>query len=173
MKLSNFFIKKKIQDLAKDATVRTARFCSLTDANDVLVVFNLKDKDDVLVCIDKLREFTENIHLCAYVAKKYKDEAVDTSWLYIFEDELDSKGVPTESMIERFNLLPADILIDLTRKNNYTMQYLQLKHPSLFKVGNKSFLRDMYDLTIPMTDDVDIKKYFEHILYYLLTIRSK
>jgi hypothetical protein len=172
MKLANFFIKKKIQELAKE-TVRTARFCSLSDAGDVLVVFNLSDREDVLVCVEKLREFTKNIHLCAYVAKKTKEEAVNTSWLYIFEEELDSKGIPTDSMVDRFNMLPADILIDLTRKNNYAMQYLLLKHSSLFKVGNKSFLRDMYDLTIPMTDDADINNYFGHILYYLLTIRSK
>lgn len=173
MKLSNFFIKRRIQELAKGTTVRTPRFCSLGDANNVIVTFNLKDKEDVLMCVNKLREFTQNIHLCAYVPKKCKEEAVDTSWLYIFEDELDSKGVPTENMTERFNMLPADILIDLTRTNNYTMQYLHLKHPSLFKVGNKSFLRDMYDLTIPMTDNDDIKQFFEHILFYLLTIRSK
>lgn len=172
MKLTNFFIQKKIQDLAKETTARTARFCSLSDAGDVIVVFHLKDKEEVMVCVEKLREFIQNVHLCAYVPKKNKDEAVN-DWLYIFEDELDSKGIPTDSMTERFNMLPADILIDLTRKNNYPMQYLQLKHPSLFKVGNKSFLRDVYDLTIPMTDDVDIKKYFEHLLYYLLTIRSK
>ncbi|MDR1201117.1 MAG: hypothetical protein LBL58_05725 [Tannerellaceae bacterium] len=172
MKLSNFFIKRKIQDLAKE-TARTARFCSLSDADDVLVVFNLNDQNEVLTCVEKLREFTANIHLCAYFAKKTKEEAVNTSWLYIFEEELDSKGVPTDSMIERFNMLPADIVLDLTRKNNYAIQYLLLKHPSLFKVGNKSFLRDMYDLTIPMTDDEDINVYFGHILYYLLTIRSK
>ncbi|MDR3142787.1 MAG: hypothetical protein LBU37_13830 [Tannerellaceae bacterium] len=172
MKLANFFIKKKIQDLAKK-TARTARFCSLSDADNVLVVFNLNDREEVLICVEKLREFTKNIHLCAYVAKKNKEETVNTSWLYIFEEELDSKGVPTDSMVERFNMLPADILIDLTRKNNYAMQYLLLKHSSPFKVGNNSFLRDMYDLTIPMTDDTDINNYFGHILYYLLTIRSK
>ncbi|MDR0429312.1 MAG: hypothetical protein LBH58_02395 [Tannerellaceae bacterium] len=173
MKLSNFFIKKKIQELAKEVAMRTPCFCSLAEAHDVLVIFNLKDKEDVLICVQKLREFTVNIHLCAYVPKKCKEEAVDTSWLYIFENELDSKGIPTENMIDRFNALPADILIDLTRTNNYTMQYLQLKHPSLFKVGNKSFLRDIYDITITMTDNDDIKQFFEHILFYLLTIRSK
>jgi hypothetical protein len=173
MMLSNFFIKRRIQDLAKETTERAARFCSLSDAKDVLVVFNLSDVNGVLVCVEKLREFTANIHLCAYVSKKSKEEAVNSSWLYIFEDDLDSKGIPTDTMVEKLNMLPADILIDLTRKNNYPMQYLQLKHPSLFKVGNKSFLRDMYDLTIPMTDDGDINDYFGHILYYLLTIRSK
>jgi hypothetical protein len=173
MKLSNFFIKRRIKDLAKETTERTARFCSLSDAKDVLVVFNLSDVNDVLACLEKPREFTANIHLCAYVGKKTKEEAVNTSWLYIFEDELDSKGIPVDSTVERFNGLPADILIDLTRRNNYPMLYLQLKHPSLFKVGNKSFLREMYDLTIPMTDIGDIRDYFGHILYYLRTIRSK
>jgi hypothetical protein len=173
MKLANFFIKKKIRDAAKETTMRTARFCSLSDASDILVVFNVTDQNDVLICMENMHELAKNIHLCAYVPKKNKEQAVHTSWLYIFEDELDSKGVPTDVMVDKFKTLPADILIDLTRKNNYAMQYLQLKHPSLFKVGTKSFLRDLYDLTIPMADDVDINKYFGHVVYYLQTIRSK
>ena len=32
---------------------------------------------------------------------------------------------------------------------------------------------DLYDLTISMTENADIKHLFEHILFYLQTIRSK
>ncbi|MDH6304340.1 hypothetical protein M2459_001072 [Parabacteroides sp. PF5-5] len=172
MILSNFFIKKKLQDLVKDAPARTPRFCSLNDANNILVVFDVKDKKDVLKCVAKLEEHTENISLCAFIPKKNKEDIAE-SWLLIKEEELDSKGMPTAEMSEKFNALPADILIDLTRTNNYTMQYLQLQHPSSFKLGHKSFLREMYDLTITMTDNDDINHFFEHILFYLLTIRSK
>ncbi len=172
MILSNYFIKKKIKALAKEASSRQSRYCSLEEANNILVVFNLKDKKEVLLCIEKLKEFNKEINICVYVPKLNREEC-DESWLQIKEDKLDSKGIPTNEMVRKFNEIPADILIDLTRTTNYPMHYLLLQHPSRFKVGNKSSLRDMYDMTVTMTDDDNIDELFEHLLFYLLTIRSK
>lgn len=173
MRFANYFIKKKISNLLKDVSGRTPRFYTMADAKDILVVFNIMDKKEIEACLDKLREFKKNVHVCAFIPKKGKVDEAEQSWITIHEDDLDSKGVPTDEMCSRFTSIPADILMDFTRGNNYAMHYLLLRHPASFKVGNKPALREMYDMTISATDDDSLQTLFDHILFYLMTIRSK
>jgi len=174
MILQNFFIRRKIQSILKEGTLRKSRFCSLYEANTFLISFNIKDKDEVLLCTERLREMGKQIYHCVFIPKKPKLlEDPDPSWMQIKEEELDSKGLPVNALSEQFFAVPADILIDLTQAGDYTMHYLQLKHKALFKVGNKSSLRNLFDLTVPMGDDDEMPQIFEHILFYLQTIRSK
>lgn len=73
----------------------------------------------------------------------------------------------------KFCACDADILIDLTRPGNYVMQYLLLKHPAPFKVGAKNGGPDLYDLTVAVTENTDMRYVFEQIVFYLRTIRFK
>jgi hypothetical protein len=174
MIFQNYFIRKKIQSLLKEAPVRNSRFCSLYEAKTFFIVFNVKDKEEVIRCVERLAEFEKRIDLCVFIPKKPKIiYEIDPSWLQIKEEELDSKGLPASETSEQFYALQADILIDLTHVDDYVMHYLQLMHPASFKVGNKSLLRNLFDLTVTMGEDDDIPQFFEHILFYLQTIRSK
>jgi hypothetical protein len=138
------------------------------------MTFNIKDKEEVLPCVEQLKELQKDINTSIFIPKKTKiPEDLSPSWLQIKEEEFGSNGLPLAPVCEQFNLLSADILIDLTRSDDYAMHYLQLLHPASFKVGNKSSLRNLFDLTIPMGIDDAIPQYFQHILFYLQTIRSK
>jgi hypothetical protein len=152
---------------------RKPHFCAMEDARDILVVFNIKDKKDVLICLDKLKQFNKEVHTCAFIPKKSREQEPESSWITILEEDFDSKGIPQSATCEKFTSIPADILIDLTREDNYAMHYLLLMHPANFKVGNKSSLKDMYDMTVAATDNDRINPLFAHILFYLQTIRSK
>lgn len=173
MIFTNLFIKKRIQNLLKNMSGRTPRFCSIDEANDILVVFNIFDKNDVTECLQKLRDQGKVIHACVYMPKKNKEFEPESTWITIYEEDFDAKGIPTQNTCDKFSRIPADILIDLTRKDSLPMHYLLLQHPATFKVGNKPSLRNMYDLTVAATDNDEIKPLFDHILFYLLTIRSK
>ncbi|MDR0994776.1 MAG: hypothetical protein LBL81_00620 [Tannerella sp.] len=177
MIFQNFFLKRKIQTLLKEAPQRKPHFCSLYEADDILIVFNIKDREEVLRCVERLKSSEKEIHLCAFLPKrKNKKKATydtDPSWLLVDEDASDAQGLPQEATCQAFFDLPADLLIDLTRPEDYMMHYLELKHSSSFKVGNKSILRSFFDMTVTMKDGDDIAQYFEYILFYLQTIRSK
>ncbi|MDR1919574.1 MAG: hypothetical protein LBQ65_08015 [Tannerellaceae bacterium] len=138
------------------------------------MVFNIKDKEEILPCVEQLKELKKDINISVFIPKKMKlMEEPDPSWLQIKEDEFASNGLPHPPLCEQFYAIPADILIDLTRHDDYAMHYLQLLHPALFKVGNKSSLRNLFDLTVTMGLDDAIPQFFQHILFYLQTIRSK
>jgi hypothetical protein len=124
--------------------------------------------------VEQLEELEKDVHISVFIPKKLKlTEKIDSSWLQIREEELGSNGLPQPILCEKFNSIPADILIDLTRDDDYVMHYLQLLHPTMFKVGNKSSLRNLFDLTVTMERDDNISQFFQHILFYLQTIRSK
>ncbi|MDR1558052.1 MAG: hypothetical protein LBS88_13635 [Tannerellaceae bacterium] len=138
------------------------------------MVFNIKDKEQILPCMEQLKELEKNICIGVFIPKKLKiTEETEPSWLQIKEDEFGTNGLPLSPLCKQFNDLTADILIDLTRSDDYAMHYLELLHPASFKVGNKSSLRNLFNLTIPMGEDDDIPQFFQNILYRLQTIRSK
>lgn len=173
MRLTNYFIRKKVKALAGQSGRRQSRFCSLSEARQVLILFNAEDRDVVESCMATLRKQNKNIQACAYVSTETVPEMPSSYQVIHAKTDLDMWYMPKEEVRKKFNTCNADILIDLTTGNNYVMQYLLLQHPSLFKVGARSNDLDLYDLTISVTEATDIKHIFEHILFYLQTIRSK
>jgi hypothetical protein len=133
----------------------------------------VKDREEVMPCLKMLEDLHKTVYACVYIPIGRKDET-DPSWLQVREEEdTDSRKIPTDEICEKFNSLPADILIDLTRSDNYVMHYLVLQYIGTFKVGCRSSIKNICDLTVVMSDDDGIKQLFEHILFYLRTIRSK
>lgn len=172
MRLTNHIIRKKVKELAGKPK-RQSHFCSVEDARQILVLFDAEDRDVVEPCLATLRKQNKHIHAYVYVSGDTVPE-MDSSYSIIqAKTDLDMWYVPKAEIREKFCSCNADILIDLTRGNNYVMQYLLLLHPGTFKVGTRSSELDLYDLTISMTENVDIKHLFGHILFYLQTIRSK
>lgn len=172
MKLTRYFIKKKVQLLASTAPSRKHAFCSLEEATRILVLYQAEDSGVVEPCLETLRMKQKQVSVCVYVSAGTIPEA-DDSHMYLRENEdLDMWFVPNADSINRFNALAADILIDLTHTDCYPMQALLLQHPCSFRVGAKHE-RELYDLTISVTERNDIKHLFGHILFYLQSIRSK
>lgn len=172
MRLTNHFIRKKVKDLA-GAKKRQSNFCTLKDARHILVLFNAEDRDIVEPCLETLRMMHKHINVCAYVASDVVPEMNPAYMVIHGKTDLDLWCIPKDEMQKKFYGCDADILIDLTRRNDYVMQYLLLRHPATFKVGARSSELDLYDLTISVTEEADIKHIFGHILFYLQTIRSK
>ena len=172
MRLTNHFIRKKVKDLA-GAPKRHSHFCTLKEARHILVLFNAEDRDIVEPCLETLRMLHKQIDVCVYVAGDTVPE-MDPAYTVIHgKTDLDIWYIPKNEIQKKFCACNADILIDLTRGDNYVIQYLLLQHPGTFKVGARSSELDLYDLTISVTENADIKHIFGHILFYLQTIRSK
>jgi hypothetical protein len=125
-------------------------------------------------CADKLAELDKRTIFCVLIPRKPKNAVydIDPAWLAVREDELDKQGFPTEDTRLAFENLKADVMIDLTRAGDFVMHYLQLLHTGSFKVGTQSFLNKIFDLTVTRKDRDELSQFFEHILFYLRTIRS-
>jgi hypothetical protein len=173
MILTNYFIKKKVQHLASGTLSRKHEFCTLEDAKHILVLFHASDRDVVEPCLDTLRKQQKKVDACVYVADETVPEMGPSYLVVHSKKDLDAWNSPKDAVVKNCKALKADILIDLTQPNNYPMQYLLLQHPCRFKVGIKQDGADLYDLAISVTERDNIKQLFEHILFYLRSIRSK
>lgn len=173
MKLSNYFIRKKVKAMAGRKGDRTCCFCSLKDARHILVLCNMEDKEAVEPCLKDLRKQNQHIDVCLYVSGKPTAELNPSYMLIQSEKDLDLWYKPKEEVVKKFNACDADLIIDLSRRNNYVMQYLLLQHPAAFKVGARNNDTDLYDLSISLTESTDIKHLIEQLLFYLQSIRSK
>lgn len=172
MRLTNHFIRKKVKNLA-GAPKRQSYFCTLKEARQILVLFNAEDLDIVEPCLETLRMMHKQINVCVYVAGDTVPEMNPVYMVIHGKADLDMWYIPKHETQEKFCACNADILIDLTRRDNYVMQYLLLQHPGRFKVGAQNSELNLYDLAISVTEDADIKHIFGHVLFYLQTIRSK
>ena len=172
MKLTKHFIRKKVKELA-GVKKRQSYFCTLKDARHIMVLFDAEDKDAVEPCLETLRMLHKNINVCAYISGDTVPEMNQSYMVVHAKTDLDMWYMPKNELQKKFCACSADILIDLTRGENYVMHYLLLKHPGTFKIGARSNELDLYDFTISVTENADIKHIFGHILFYLQTIRSK
>lgn len=174
MRLTDYFIRRKVQSLGAVATARKHNFCALKEAKHILVLYHAADQEVVEPCLETLRMLHKEVQACIYVSGTDVPEVPDTSYTLVqARTDLDIWYMPQEAIIKQFNSLRADILIDLTSSDCYVMQYLMLLHPSTFKVGIKRNNIALHDLAITVTDADGIKHLFGHILFYLQTIRSK
>lgn len=171
---TNYFIKKKIQALASEASTRPHRSLSLDEARSILVLYNLEDHEEVMSTLEPLREAGKEIKTCVYVPSKGADVVSDESNVPIrSKSDLNAWGFPSDNVVERVGALEADILIDITRPGCYASQYVALLHPCAFKVGIKYPDQEWYDLGLTVTDKDDIQYLFGQILFYLRSIRAK
>ena len=171
MRLTTYFIKKKVQSLASGAAGRKHEFCALEDAGHILVLYQANDRELVEPCLDVLRKKNKKVQACVYVTG---DPEADASCIPVHaKKDVNVWQVPSDVVLERFKTVKADILIDITRPGCYALQYIALRHPSAFKVGIKYPGQEWYDLGLTVTDKDDIQYLFGQILFYLRSIRAK
>ena len=115
MRLTNYFIKKKVQSLASGAASRKHEFCTLEDAGHILVLYQANDGELVEPCLDVLRKKNKKVQACVYVTGDLASET-DASYIPVHaKKEVSTWLVPSDAVLERFRTIKADILIDITR----------------------------------------------------------
>lgn len=173
---TDYFIKRKVQGLARDMAARTHCFRSLKEAHDIVVFFEHKDREAIEPCMETLRMLRKNVRSCVYISShdaEFTPKGKNDYRVCSDGKEISRWGFPSADVTEQVNAMKADILIDLTGKSCYVMKYLMLLHPSTFKMGLKRGEQDLYDFSLSVTDKDDIRYLFGQIIFYLQTIRSK
>lgn len=173
MRITDYFIKKKIQRLVRKSLQRKRDFLTLKEAHTILVFYNLKDQEDIEPGLETLRMMHKKVLACVYVPNVLPAEVPEFYTPVFAMKDINFLGFPSESVAKQVESIKADILIDLTRRGNHVMKYLMLRNQSPFKVGLKQNDQDYYDLAIAVTDRDDIMYLFGQIIFYLKTIRTK
>lgn len=173
MKLTNYFLKKKIRSMAGAASARDHQYCPLQEAGSILLVYDQQDRELAEMWVKQLSGFNKQVNRCVYDTSRNPEQEESPYFKINSATDTNALEIPKEDIVINFNRIPADILIDLSRSSAHVMHYLVLNHPSRFKVGRKHSSFSMHDLVISMTEEEDVNLLFGHILFYLQTIRSK
>lgn len=172
MIFGDYFFKRKIHKLINDSRSRKHQFCSLEDADNILILYRHEDKMAVEPGLEKLRLMNKRICCCVTYSGLINNDDSSTIYLNTSKDS-DKYGIPNKEISDRLAKVPADILIDLSRGKCHTLKALMLQHPARFKVGERLSADSDYDFAIIMTDGGGITDLFDYLLFYLQTIRSK
>lgn len=174
MMFTNYFIKKKIQSLAEEATKRPHRSISLDEARSLLIFYNVEDHKHVMKALEPLRKAKKDIKTCVYVSTKGDEIPFDDTHVPVqVKKDMNAWGFPSDNVLNKVLAMKADILIDITRPEAYASQIIALQHPCTFKVGIKYPGQEWYDLGLAVTDKEDIEYLFGQILFYLRSIGTK
>lgn len=185
MILTNYFLRKKINSLAGISRMREGYYRSFQEIRHILVFYDLRDREAIAGGLQSLRKLHKEVRGCVLVssmppcpsdADTPSGAGADSpkeDYPVSLAKSLNLWGFPSEAVRREIDALPADVLIDLTRRHCFPMQYLVWQHPSPFKAGPKRDGLDLYDLSILPADRDDISSLFEQILFYLRSIHAK
>ncbi|MCC8155176.1 MAG: hypothetical protein LIP01_13890 [Tannerellaceae bacterium] len=173
MILTDYYLRRKINSLAKNAPKRDHRYCTIEQAGDILISYSIEDKEVVHRYMEKLRVLGKNVSGCIYIPKN-KIHKPDSTCLQVKEgNDTNLLMLPRAELMIKFTELPADILIDLSRPTDHIIHYMVLYHPAKLKVGRKMEGVSLYDISLIENEEDTVEKLSEDILFYLQTIRSK
>ena len=69
MKLTDYFIKKKVHSLAIEAKSRKHESCALENANQILFLCEAGDQETLRPLLEQLRKMKKNVLSCVFVSE--------------------------------------------------------------------------------------------------------
>ena len=172
----DFLVKNKIKNLCKNSS-RVKKFLSMDKIRSILILFETADYEEVDAYVIHLEKMSKNVKGYAYKVKDDKYDYSETPYR-IIEHKVDtnSSGVPGNALLDELSAQTYDLLIDLTVKENITLEYLVAASNIPLRVGLKKNKLPIYDISISKlpknkkgSDCVELGR---QILHYLSTIRS-
>lgn len=173
MKLTDYFIKKRVLALLKNMANRKRKSCAWEEVEHIWVLYDAKEQERVQDFLKQLRKQKKKVHTCVFVSEKNLPEFSDSEMVIHALRDLNMFNIPSNETLKSFIEQKTDVLIDLTDTQNYPMKYLVLQHPCAYKVGIKDSDIDLYDLSISVETRENLKQICTYILFYLEAIRSK
>ena len=179
MKIFGFIEKNKLKSLLKKNNRKRA-FLNMDAIRTILVLFETSNYESVDLFVEKLFEMGKSV---AGYAFRVKDDVFDyseTNYTIISPKENSNKsGVPDEKLLEELQSRHYDVLIDLTVKENFSLQCILASVNATMTVGLKKNKLPLYDFSISKLskskghESSQVRELIKSITYYLQTIKGK
>jgi len=145
----------------------------------VLVLFETSDYEVVDSFVEKLLEMGKSVDGYAFRIKDDIFDYSETNYTIISSKENSEKsGIPDEKTLKQLKSQHYDVVIDLTIKENYSLQYILAVVNATMTVGLKKGKLPFYDFSIsklPKTKDSEnsqVGELAKSIAFYLKTINT-
>ncbi len=173
----DFILKNRIKRICKNNSARQKVFRSLSEIKTVVVVFETSDYEASDAFIEQLEKMGKQVKAYAFRSKNDQYDYTETPYKIInLKEDTDWLGSPWADLVSSLDEKSFDLLIDLTIKENLTLEYLVAYWDIPLKTGFKKNNLPLYDLAIshlPGDKGSEAQELGAQILYYLNTIHSK
>ncbi len=166
----SFKVKKKIH-AALESNKRTHVFHKLNDMKKILILFTREDWDEVVQISQDLGEKGKEVILWTVQAGKDGGSQVYPPEVRVIAQKDISKWMGLSSIvIDEFEKLSYDTLLDLTTKNDKTLLFLLANNSAEFCIGIREQDFKVYDLIILKEEDANLLETYEQVKFYLNNI---
>ena len=176
-KIVSPYLKKKLLKLYHKQK-RTVKLQTLSISKSVGILWNPSDESSIET-FEQLRKVLKENGIkttgLAYIDSKREEETLSTvaHSAFLSKKEVSFLGKPIGAEALLFAQQPFDILIDLTIKKIYALQFILIHSQAKFKVGWKANDYNFYDLDVDVSGHPDCGYLMEQIIYYLGKIKEK
>jgi hypothetical protein len=154
-------------------------FRSFDALQSFLVLFEASNHEDVIRIIASLEKIGKQVSAYGYVARNdVTDYSSVPCRMLLPKTDYKRSGCPSNELIKEIKSISCDIVLDLTLKENPTLNYLLAVSNAPLRTGLNKNDAFPYDLSISINDGLadeqalSVKYLSEQIIYYLKTISS-
>lgn len=172
----DFFKKRKLKSQFKKNSRKRA-FLNMEAIRTVLVLFETSDYDAVDLFAEDLLELGKSVNGYAFRIKNDIFDYSETNYTIISPKENSEKsGAPDENLLKQLKSQHYDVVIDLTIKENYSLQYILTVVNATMTVGLKKSKLPFYDFSISNlpkdSKNSQVSELAKSIAFYLKTINT-
>ncbi|MDR1370089.1 MAG: hypothetical protein LBJ72_08215 [Dysgonamonadaceae bacterium] len=173
----DFLVKNKIKSLCK-TDHREKKFLSMDKIRTALILFDTRDYEVADAFVEHLEKIGKKVKGVGYKRKEDKYDYSETPYRIIKPKvDTNASGAPAKELITELSSQKYDVLMDLSIKENITLEYLVVSLNIPLKVGLKKNKLPVYDLSISKLpkneENSDCVELGRQILHYLSTIHSE
>lgn len=175
----DFFKKRKLRSLLQKNNRRRA-FLNMEEIRSVLLLFEASDYEVVNLFVKELLGMGKSIDGYVYRTKDNSFDYSGENYVIIGPKENKKKsGEPIEELLKQLKNKHYDVVIDLTIKDNYSLQYILAVADATMTVGLKKNKLPFYDFSISnlslieKSEKQQVGELIKSIIHYLKTIRGK
>ncbi len=149
------------------------------DATQIGLLFNVTSTDDftqIQEFVSFLKDNAKKVHVIGFIPQGelttylLKSSEID----YLTNDHLNWLYIPKKERIQKFTDRPLDILINLSPKMYFPLNYIAAKTRAKFKIGQYDKQATFcYDFMIDNKNNPSLSEFIHQIKHYLLLINNE
>ena len=183
-KIIGFIFKDRLKNHLKKLQ-RQRRFVNYNNAQSIFLLFesDFAEKNvEVRRIIQKLTADGKKVTAWGYTDKKLTSTPILPDFRIINKKEIDFSQRPHESVLSELAENKFDLMIDLTEKEIFPLQYIALYVTADFKTGIKRNHSKIYDFMMDMNGianqseenlvDINATFIYNQIIFYLKSIQT-
>lgn len=161
-------IDNKINSALKNNS-RRHNFFNLDNISKVLILFTYKDWNDIREIAGDLENSGKQVILWTIQSHRGAETEISfpSNVKVISQKEISRWRGLSSSVIEEFQKLEYDTLLDLTTKDDKSLQYLLVSNSAEFCVGIKQPEHKIFDFVLLKEENTNLKETYGQIKFYL------